>query len=114
MSGGWLMAVVATESLAVLAAILTPVADTAAPGLLLAGYALWSVGVLLYAVFITFITARLLFRPVASRDLTPPYWINMGATAITALAGSELVLLAGKSSFLSFSAPFVQGLTVAL
>jgi tellurite resistance protein TehA-like permease len=45
-------------------------------------------------------------------QLTPPYWINMGAVAITTLAGSTLVLNAGQWQLLQELAPFLKGFTL--
>jgi len=45
-------------------------------------------------------------------DLTPPYWINMGAVAISTLAGSLLVLAAPHSLIVREMLPFVMGLTL--
>ncbi|MEQ0575742.1 hypothetical protein ABLN97_18205 [Mycobacterium tuberculosis] len=38
--------------------------------------------------------ARLLLYPMRPADLTPPYWVAMGATAITVLAGAHIVEMA--------------------
>jgi tellurite resistance protein TehA-like permease len=45
-------------------------------------------------------------------DLAPPYWINMGAVAISTLAGSLLVLEAPRSALLAELLPFLKGLTL--
>ena len=45
-------------------------------------------------------------------DLTPPYWINMGAMAISTLAGATLLSAAQYSELLRSIAPFVKGLTL--
>ena len=45
-------------------------------------------------------------------DLTPPYWINMGAMAISTLAGSLLVRNATEAPFLQTLLPLVKGFTV--
>src|SRR5699024_7556068 len=55
----------------------------------------WSVGVFLYCAVGVFVGVRMLtnaFRPV---DLTPPYWVAMGATAITVVAGSRIAMMDG-------------------
>lgn len=112
-NGSWLIAVVATESVAVLSTILARALPTPA-GLVLVGYAFWAVGAILYLALVTVIMLRLFFRPIRAVDLTPPYWISMGATAITALAGARLLLLADVSRFVSASSGFLEGLVVAL
>ena len=44
--------------------------------------------------------------------LTPPYWINMGAVAITTLAGSTLLLLPQPTTLLLELRPFILGFTL--
>jgi tellurite resistance protein TehA-like permease len=45
-------------------------------------------------------------------EMTPPYWINMGAVAITTLAGSTLILNAGGAPLLGEIVPFLKGFTL--
>jgi tellurite resistance protein TehA-like permease len=45
-------------------------------------------------------------------DLAPPYWNNMGATAISALAGTLLVAAAARSPVLTQLLPFLRGFTL--
>lgn len=54
----------------------------------------WSVGVFLYGGVGTLVAGRLLLYPVRPGDLSPPYWVAMGATAITVLAGARIVQMA--------------------
>jgi tellurite resistance protein TehA-like permease len=44
--------------------------------------------------------------------LTPPYWINMGAMAISTLAGVCLVGEAGRMPLLTELLPFLKGMTL--
>src|SRR5262249_54560876 len=44
--------------------------------------------------------------------LTPPYWINMGAVAITTLAGARLILAAPDWQLLNEISPFLKGFTL--
>ncbi len=48
-------------------------------------------GCMLYLPLITLIFYRFTFVNVTTAALTPPYWINMGAVAITTLAGARLI-----------------------
>ncbi len=43
--------------------------------------------------------------------MTPPYWINMGAVAITTLAGAN-ILINGNAPFLVDLIPFIKGFTI--
>jgi tellurite resistance protein TehA-like permease len=45
-------------------------------------------------------------------DLTPPYWINMGAVAISALAGATLIEHVELSPVASGMLPFIKGFTL--
>src|SRR5699024_8375598 len=53
----------------------------------------WSVGVFLYCVVGVFVGVRMLTNAFRPEDLTPPYWVAMGATAITVVAGSRIAML---------------------
>lgn len=112
-NGGWLVAVVSTQSLAVAIALLVA-HNSAAPALgwLFAALCLYLVGAALYLILITLIFYRLLFLPLPASGFTPPYWINMGALAITTLAGSLLVLHAPAQPSLGALVPFVKGFTL--
>jgi tellurite resistance protein TehA-like permease len=45
-------------------------------------------------------------------DLTPPYWINMGAAAITTLAGARLVSIADANQLTVGLAQLIEAATV--
>ena len=112
-NGGWLVAVVSTQSLAVAITLLVA-HGLAAPALgwLFTALCLYLVGAALYLILITLIFYRLLFLPLPASGFTPPYWINMGALAITTLAGSLLVLHAPAQPSLGALVPFVKGFTL--
>lgn len=112
-SGAWLLAVVATQSIAVLSAHLAP---HAAPlfrlELNFLALSMWLWGGMLYIWMISLIFYRYTFFPLAPDDLSPPYWISMGAMAISTLAGSLLVANTPDAPFLASLAPFLKGFTV--
>ncbi len=113
MHGGWLLAVVATQSIAVLGIDLSPAfAPAWQPLLSLACLALWLWGGMLYILLMALILYRCLFLPLSPEDLSPPYWINMGAMAISTLAGSRLILAADSAPLLMQLQPFLQGFAV--
>jgi tellurite resistance protein TehA-like permease len=93
-NGTWFIWVVASQSVAVLAAALEPSATTGQQELALLAVFSWSVGVFLYAAAGIFVATRLLTYEVPPADLTPPYWVAMGATAITVVAGARIVQMA--------------------
>ncbi len=67
---------------------------------------------MLYLWIISLIFYRYAFFTMAPSDLAPPYWINMGAAAISTLAGTMLVAATPRSPVLGQILPFVRGLTV--
>jgi tellurite resistance protein TehA-like permease len=93
-NGTWFIWVVASESVAVLAAGLEPTIHEGRRELALLAVFSWSVGIFLYAAAGIFVGARLLIYPLSPVDLNPPYWVAMGATAITVLAGARIVEMA--------------------
>jgi tellurite resistance protein TehA-like permease len=84
-AAGSLLTIVATESLAVLAATLDRHGDAPlrAPAI-----ALWALGLALYPL----IAGRIVHGAVREAGFEPTLWIVMGALAITTLAASELLL----------------------
>ncbi|MDQ2850211.1 MAG: tellurite resistance/C4-dicarboxylate transporter family protein [Actinomycetota bacterium] len=93
-NGTWFIWVVASQSVAVLAAVLEPTLDWGRHELALVAVFSWAVGAFLYAAVAVLVTARLLLYPLRPIDLTPVYWVAMGATAITVLAGARIVGMA--------------------
>lgn len=93
-NGTWFLAVVAAQSVAVMAAGLQPLLGETNRPLALFAVLCWSVGVFLYAAAGILVALRMLLYPVTAQELTPPYWIAMGATAITVFAGARIVQMA--------------------
>lgn len=89
-NGTWFIWVVGTQSIAVAATSLRPPLPAALTAL---AVCCWAVGVTLYLIIAVMVTAALFARPVRSAELTPPYWVFMGATAISVLAGAQLLAL---------------------
>jgi tellurite resistance protein TehA-like permease len=87
-NGSWFMWAVAGQSTAVAAAVLAPFHSGHL--LPLVAVAAWSLGLFLYVVDGMFVAMRLMAYEFSAATLTPPYWISMGAAAITALAGTEV------------------------
>jgi tellurite resistance protein TehA-like permease len=106
--GSWLLAVVAGESVAVLAAISAGAAGAASPSpsagpggegmamLLAAAASCWLAGVVLYGLLAACIWPRLLaaLRGSGRAWFGPDDWIAMGGLAIAALAASQIALAA--------------------
>jgi tellurite resistance protein TehA-like permease len=111
-NGGWLVAVVAPQSVAVLGAQLAAGFAAQAAGVLMFCLCLWLGAGMLYIWIISLIFYRYTFFPLTPTDLAPPYWINMGAVAISTLAGTMLIAAAPQSPLLEELLPFLKGLTL--
>ncbi len=112
LSGGWLLIVVATQSIAVTGA---RIADHFGPWtqpILFLTLAMFLMGFMLYIPIISLIFYRFLFFTLKPEELAPPYWINMGAMAITTLAGSVLILEANHWALIQDILPFLKGITL--
>jgi tellurite resistance protein TehA-like permease len=97
LDGSWLLAVVATEALAILTTRAT--GGAAPPAAVFASLGLFLLGAAFYGILIILILYRWLLLPMHPERLTPAYWINMGAAAIATLAGTRLLgLLDGDSA----------------
>ena len=111
-NGAWLLAIVATQSVSVLGTLLAPQMTSGRDAALFFVLCMYLLGSMLYLTIITLIFYRFTFLELPMDRLTPPYWINMGAVAITALAGSTLLLLPEPTPLLSELRPFLLGFTL--
>ena len=112
LSGTWLLAAVATQSISVLGTLLADHFGDNRTVALFFALCMFLAGCMLYLMLITLIFYRFTFLDLTSERLTPPYWINMGAVAITTLAGARLILAAPDWSFLDEILPFLKGFTL--
>ena len=109
-NGAWLIAAVSTQSVVVLRSVL----DTTAPPADIIQFqviAMFMIGAMLYLAIIPLIFYRLTFVPMRHEDFSPPYWINMGAVAISTLAGSMLIQRGDIWPMLGPLLPFIRGFT---
>jgi tellurite resistance protein TehA-like permease len=111
-NGGWLLPVVAAQSVSVLGTQLAPGFAANQEHVLFFSLAMWLGGGMLYIWIISIIFYRYTFFPLLPSELAPPYWINMGAVAISTLAGALLVLAAPASPLLTSMLPFLKGLAL--
>jgi tellurite resistance protein TehA-like permease len=111
-NGSWLIAVVATQSISVLGTLLAPHFNAGRELLLFFTLGMYLIGCALYSSLITIIFYRLTFAKLTAGELTPPYWIDMGAVASTTLAGAVLILSAPQWPFLREILPFLTGFTL--
>lgn len=117
-NGSWLLWVVATQSLAIVAAGLAPIAPWSPlrQGLPAVAVSFWSVGVMLYLVLIVVIFVRLLLVELTPGELGPAYWIAMGATAISVRAAAGILVIQDRTAvtLVREMHPILVGLSVVL
>ena len=111
-NGVWLVSIVATQSISILSCLLVSAIPSGQQPVLFFAFCMFLLGGMLYFLIIMLIFYRFLFFVLQPEALGPPYWINMGAVAISTLAGALLVLNSSKSEFLQMVLPFTVGLTV--
>lgn len=112
--GGWLIAIVGTQSLVILGTVIAPLQGDLAPAAFVLTHMLWGVGLALYGIFITLFAYRIFFFDVGPEDITPLLWVVMGAAAISANAGSTLLLEESGVPFLMSMRPFVDGVILIM
>lgn len=111
-NGSWLVAIVATQSVSVLSSRVAFLLPARQEQILLLALLTWLFGGMLYIWIISLIFYRYTFLKFTASDLSPPYWINMGAMAISTLAGALLIQSAPVDPLLHELVPFLKGLTL--
>ena len=111
LNGGWLLIVVSTESLCTLGTLVAPFFHQP-DAIYFVSLLAYFLGAMFYIILITLILYRWIFRSMEANVLTPPYWINMGALAITTLAGARLLMVADQSAVLAPFKTFIPGFTL--
>ncbi len=112
-TGAWLLAVVSTQSIALLSALLARHFEQPLRlhiNFVALSMLLW--GFMMYISIISLIFYRYMFFKFSPADFVPSYWINMGAMAISTLAGSRLIENAADAWLLDELLPFLKGFTV--
>jgi tellurite resistance protein TehA-like permease len=110
--GGWLVSVVAAQSVSLLGGLLAEGFGPYREHVLFFALTMWLGGGMLYIWIISLIFYRYTFFPMSPADLSPPYWINMGAMAISTLAGTILISHINGSALLNQLGPFLKGFTL--
>ena len=111
-NGRWLIAVVATQAVSRLGSMLLPEFPAHQAEVLFLCLSLWLCGGMLYIWMISLIFYRYTFFRFLPSDLMPPYWVNMGAMAISTLAGVHLIENAPRVPFIEGLIPFLKGFTL--
>lgn len=111
-SGTWLLAVVSTQAVCILGTLLAIQLPLNPQLVYFFSLTLFLCGALFYLIVITFIMYRMSFLEFEAAEFAPSYWINMGAVAITTLAGSLLIAHSDNWLFLESLLPFLKGFTL--
>lgn len=82
--GSWLLAVVATQSVSIVAG------NVGGRGWTVVAGSLWVLGASMYVALIALIVRRILRHEIGPERHTPDYWISMGGLAITSVAALDL------------------------
>lgn len=111
LNGAWLLIVVATQSIAVLTVLLLEGGAFASfrHEMIFLALVLWLGGGGLYLCLMTLIFFRYTFIHMGPEDLTPPYWLSMGAVAISTLAGALIIEHGSFSPVIAEILPFMKG-----
>jgi tellurite resistance protein TehA-like permease len=111
LDGTWLLTVVATQAIVILATHISGVFSR--PDIVVfVALCFFLLGGVLYLTVISLIVQRWLFAPMQPEQLTPSYWINMGAAAITTLAGAHLVSVVGADPITAALTQLIEALAV--
>ena len=114
MHGGWLITIVATQSLVLLGARIAPDLGQYAPYMMVEVHMLWGLGLAFYGIFVTLFCYRIFFLALRPNDITPLLWVVMGAAAISANAGTSLLTEDAHLAFLNAQKPFIDGITLMI
>lgn len=111
-SGVWLLIIVSTQSVSILGIQLADHLPFNHDQILFFSLVMFLCGCMFYFILITLIVYRISFFKMKAEEFAPPYWINMGAVAISTLAGSLLILNAHKMDLFTSILPFLKGFTL--
>ncbi len=112
--GGWLISIVGTQSLVLLGATIAPDLGQYAVYMMVEVHMLWGLGLVFYGIFVTLFCYRIFFLNLRPHDISPLLWVTMGAAAISANAGTALLLEESNLSFLEMQRPFIDGITMMI
>jgi tellurite resistance protein TehA-like permease len=109
LNGSWFLLVVSTQALSILVGTLSPHLVLPPEVTIFLSLFDFLLGMMLYLLLVPVVTYRLLFYPMKPEEVSPSYWINMGAAAITTLAGLSLLpIIKSNLQFVDLY-PFVYG-----
>ncbi len=110
-NGAWLIIIVSTQAVSTLISSL--IENSGHPEIsVFSALVFYLTGGIMYLYIMSLIIYRLSFFTLKADELGAPYWINMGAAAITTLAGSKLITVMNGTGILSEFVPFLKGFTL--
>lgn len=112
--GGWLILIVGTQSLVLLGTKIAGELGDYAAYMMVEIHMLWALGIIFYAIFVTLFCYRIFFMNMEDSDYSPLMWVVMGAAAISANAGSNLLLTDPIVPLLVDLRPVIQMLSIML
>jgi len=112
--GGWLITIVGTQSLVLLGSRIAPLLGHYAGYMMVEVHMLWGLGLIFYGIFVTLFCYRIFFLNLDPKDISPLLWVIMGASAISASAGTGLMTADPYLPFLQAQRPFIDGVTLML
>lgn len=110
--GATLLTIVSTQSIALLGSTLAGTFGIYSAIVLFLAWVFWAAGFMLYLIMITLVIYRLIFKTLEPKDWTGPYWICMGAAAITTLAGATITTKITGSANWEDLTVFTKGITL--
>ncbi len=111
-SGAWLIIIVSTQSVSILGTMIAPDFGDLQNTVLFFCFSMFVTGGMFYIMVMGDIFFRFVYWKIEAEHMTPPYWINMGATAITTLAGATLMLNEDQWVWLHEMHFFLAGFTI--
>ncbi|HET8839429.1 MAG TPA: tellurite resistance/C4-dicarboxylate transporter family protein [Flavobacteriaceae bacterium] len=111
-NGSWLLIIVGIQALSTLISLVSVDFGEQAYLFLFLALCLFLLGCIFYLYIMSLIIYRFSFFDLNATELGAPYWINMGATAISTLAGSLLILHTKNFNFIVDILPFLKGFTL--
>ncbi len=90
-NGSWLLFVVSVQALSILGSVISPYLNLSLDAILFINLFFYLLGLLFYFIVIGIIFYRTTFFPMKRNEFEPSYWIDMGAAAISTLAGVMLI-----------------------
>jgi tellurite resistance protein TehA-like permease len=112
--GAWLVATVGTQSISILSSLLSAHFPLHSATFLFIGIGFFFAGIFLYMLVIMLIFYRWIYLKIKPKEVDPTYWINMGAVAISTLAGATLAEHSSRALFLEGLHQFLVAFTIML